>query len=256
MQKSGEVIHPVFRLTRYQGQVPSREAIEAQRLVQKKPPRFQASMLLDHTEPVLRIDGITKGLGLDPAREQSWNKFLDENLNGGINDLVMRKALYSRMIEERMEPELRRALFQRAMNYKRDAMRKSMFEIWTPEQILEKAEARGGTYHRRIPRKNGKGFTYIYDSEKYDGRADAHLSGADARDARIKKALDAKLTEAGKKGCKVDDMKELAKKYGGKEVAAVLKKQCGEGGPMSYKSGRFYMVKSLPPTRFVLGVDL
>lgn len=256
MQKSGEVIHPAFRLMRYQGQVPSRENIEAQKLVQKKPPKFKAEMLLDHTEPMLRVESIVKGLGLDPARETSWTKFLEDQLNGGTNELVMRKALHSRMLEERMEPELRRALFQRAMNYKRDQMRKSTFEVLTAEQILEKAEARGGTYHRRVPRKNGKGFTYIYDPEKYDSREDAHVSGPDARDARIKKGVSTKLEEAGKKGCKVDDMKELAKKYGGKEVAAVLRKQCGEGGPMSFKSGRLYMTKALPPTeRFVLGAD-
>lgn len=254
MQKSGEVIHPAFRLTRYHGQVPSPERLEAMKLVQKKPPAFKAEMLLDHTEPMLRVESITRGLGLDPAREQSWNKFLDEQLNGGVNELVMRKALYSRMMDERMEPELRRALFQKAMQYRRTQMEKSLFQVVTADEILEKAEARGGTYHRRIPRKNGKGFTYIYDPEKYDGREDAHVAGADARDARIKKALTGTLEAAGKKGCKVGDMKELAKKYGGKEVAAVLKKQCGEGGPMSYKSGRFYLNKALPPTeRFVIG---
>lgn len=254
MQKSGEVIHPAFRQMRYGGQVPSPERIEAMRLVQKKPPDFKADMLLDHTEPMLRVESITQGLGLDPVRMQSWNKFLEEQLSGGTNELVMRKALYSRMMDERMGPELRRALFQRSMQYRRGQMQKSMFEVVTADEILEKAEARGGSYHRRIPRKNGKGFTYIYDPDKYNGREDAHVSGADARDSRIKKALTATLEAAGKKGCKVDDMKELAKKYGGKEVAAVLKKQCGEGGPMSYKSGRFYMAKALPPTeRFEIG---
>ena len=54
-------------------------------------------------------------------------------------------------------------------------------------------------------------------------------------------------------------MKDLVKKYGAKEVASVLKKQCGDGGTLEFKNGKFKTKKlektekSLPDFRFVLG---
>jgi hypothetical protein len=255
MKKS--FIPPAFRSVRMGGQVPTRDNLQAMRLVNRQPPAFKPSMLLEHTEPVMRIDGITKGLGFDPARKNSWNKFLDDQLNGGVNELVLRKAIHQRMLEERMEPEMRKAIFQRSMSYFRDQMTKSLVHVVTPDEILEKAEARGGTYHRRTPRKNGKGFTYYYDADKYASSKDAHLSGAEARDSRIKKAVSTMLGE--KTECTPDDMKDLVKKFGAKEVAGVLKKQCGDGGSMEFKNGKF-KAKSLeksrrldPDFRFVLG---
>lgn len=227
-------------------------------LAEKPAPAFKASMLLDHTDPVMRIEGITKGLGLDPARENSWNKFLDDQLNGGVNELVMRKALFQRMMNERMEPAMRKAIFQRSLNYYQEKMTKSVFEVVTPDEILEKAEARGGTYHRRIAKKSGKGFNYIYDPEKYASRGDAHLSGTEARDMRIKKGVSTLLEE--RTECTPEDMKDLVKKFGAKEVGSVLKKQCGDGGTMEFKNGKFKTKKleektekSLPDFRFVLG---
>lgn len=139
MKKSGNVIPPAFRQVRIGGQVPSKENISALRLTQKAAPDFKASMLLEHTEPVMRIEGITKGLGLDPVRENSWNKFLDDQLNGGVNELVMRKALYGRMLDERMEPAMRNAIFQRSMNYYREKLSKSVVQVLTPDEVLEKA---------------------------------------------------------------------------------------------------------------------
>ena len=257
MKKSGQSTPQAFRQVRIPGQVPSRDNIKALRLAQKPAPAFKAAMLLEHTEPVMRIEGITKGLGLDPARESSWNKFLDDQLNGGVNELVMRKALYARMMNERMEPAMRKAIFQRSMNYCREKMSKSVVQVVTADEILEKAEARGGRYHRRVPAKNGKGYRYIYDPEKYASRSDAHLSGAEARDSRIKKAVTAMLDE--KTECTPEDMKTLAKKFGAHEVASVLKKQCGDGGSMEFKNGKFkkkaeQVKKSLEPDfRFVLG---
>jgi hypothetical protein len=255
MRKS--FIPPAFRHVRVGGQVPTRDNIEALSLAQKQPPAFKASMLLEHTEPVMRIEGITKGLGLDPARENSWNKFLDDQLNGGVNELVMRKAIYQRMMDERMEPAMRKAIFQRSVTYYRDQMSKSLVQVVTPDEVLEKAEARGGNYHRRVPKKNGKGFNYFYDEEKYASRDYAHLSGAEARDGRIKKAVSTMLEKQSE--CAPEDMKDLVKKYGAKEVAAVLKKQCGDGGSMEFKNGKF-KAKSLeksqrvdPDFRFVIG---
>lgn len=256
MEKSGNYIPPAFRGVGIGGQVPSRENIQALRLAEKPAPQFKASMLLEHTEPVLRIEGITKGLGMDPALANSWNKFLDDQLNGGVNELVMRQAIHGRMLDERMEPAMRNVIFKRSMNYYRDKLSKSTYQVFTPDEILEKAEARGGNYHRRVPKKNGKGFNYFYNEDQYASRDYAHLSGPEARDNRIKKAVGTLLEK--KSECVPEDMKDLVKKYGAKEVAAVLKKQCGDGGSMEFLNGKF-KAKSLekservPDFRFVLG---
>jgi len=252
MKKSGFIIPPAYRRIQQGGGVPSRENLELMRLAQTPAPKFNAAMLLE-PDPVLRVEGITKGLGFDPARENSWNKFLEDHLNGGTNELVMRKALYSRMMDERMDPTLRRALFKRSMSYYREKMKKSVVQVVTPDEILEKAEARGGSYHRRIPRPGGKGYRYFYNKEDYDKREDAHVSGKDATAARITKAVST-LVEGSKEGCGVAEMKGLAKKFGSKEIAAHLKKQCAEGGTMEYKGGKFKMKKSLEPDhKFVIG---
>jgi hypothetical protein len=258
MRKSASFIPPAFRRVRFGGQVPSPENIQAMKLAEQKPPKFKAAMLLDYTDPVLRVEGITKGLGMDPARQNSWNKFLEDQLNGGVNQVVMRKAIYARMMDERMEPEMRKAIFQRSMNYVREKMSKAVVQVLTPDEILQKAEARGGTYHRRVPRKNGKGFNYFYDEEKYSNRGDAHLSGTEVRDNRIKKAVGAMLEE--KNECTPQDMRDLVKKYGAKEVAGVLKKQCGDGGFMKFKNGKFKARKleksqRVQDFRFVLGSE-
>lgn len=254
MKKSG-VIPPAFRHGRVPGQVPNRDAIEALRLARRRAPAFNAAMLLEYDGPVMRVEAITKGLGLNSVRENSWNKFLGDQLNGGVNELVMRKALYSRMMDERMGPELRKAIFQRSMQYYRDRLSKSIVQILTMDEVLEKAEPRGGKYHRRIPAKGGKGFRYIYDPEKYASREDAHLSGPEARDTRIKKAVTSMLEEMTE--ATPEDMKSLAKKFGVHEVSSVLKKQCGEGGSVEFKNGKFRlkkMEKSLEPDfRFVIG---
>lgn len=254
MKKSG-LVPPAFRHGRIPGQVPGRGAIEALRLARKRAPTFNAAMLLEHDGPVMRVESITKGLGLNPTRESSWNKFLSDQLNGGVNELVMRKALYSRMMDERMDPELRKAIFQRSMQYYRDKLSKSIVQVFTTDEILEKAEPRGGRYHRRIPAKSGKGFRYIYDPEKYASRTDAHLSGSEARDTRIKKAVTSMLEEMTE--ATPEDMKSLAKKFGVHEVSSVLKKQCGDGGSMEFKNGKFRlkkMEKSLEPDfLFVIG---
>lgn len=252
MKKSGQsFIVPEFRTARVGGQVPSRENLELMRLAQTPAPKFDAAMLLQ-PNPVLRVEGITKGLGLDVVRMNSWNKFLDDQLNGGTNELVMRKALYGRMMNERMDPTLRRALFQRSMSYYREKMKKSLVQVVTPDDILEKAEARGGSYHRRVTNSKGK-HRYYYDPEKYASSKDAHVSGGEAKKACITKAVST-LVEGAEKGCGVEEMKGIAKKFGSKEVASHLKKQCAEGGTMEYKGGKFKLKKSLEPDhKFVIG---
>jgi len=268
MYKSGKMAHPASHLSRIGGQVPSNANMELLRLAQAKPKPANAAQLLQYTDPIMRIEGITKGLGLDEAQMSSWNKFLESQLDGDTNELVMRQALYQRMMGERMDPELRKAIFQRAMMYQKGKVKKSLVEIVSPDELLQKADPRGGEYHRRVPKKSGKGYNYFYEEEKYNSHPGAHLSGKDARSARIQKAVTS-LVESCDKGCSLADMKALAKRHGTKDVASVLKKQCGCGA-MTYKSGKFSVTKKVkgdqtktdkvkkslePEFRFVIGSD-
>jgi hypothetical protein len=117
-----------------------------------------------------------------------------------------------------------------------------MFKIrWMglPSKELIKAEPRGGSYHRRIPKKSGKGYTYIYDEAKYSTRTDAHLHGPDARKARLNKAIMGAVMNAGKSGCAVKSLSALAAKEGKEHVAEVIK-GCLASGDLTFKKGKLY----------------
>lgn len=109
-----------------------------------------------------------------------------------------------------------------------------------PKNKERESSSRGGDYHRRVPHESGKGFRYYYDPDKYSERKDAHHSGADMKKYSMGKELMRSIKKAGPGGCSVADLRELAKKYGSKEMAGELQKQCGEKGGMMYVNGRFY----------------
>jgi hypothetical protein len=95
---------------------------------------------------------------------------------------------------------------------------------------LVKAEAKGGSYHRRVPRKGGKGYTYYYDEDKYAASKNAHLDGPATRSARLTKAVLGAVEGAGKSGCAIKSLRDMAKKVKG----------CLEKGDLSYKKGMLY----------------
>ncbi len=103
---------------------------------------------------------------------------------------------------------------------------------------LSKAEARGGKYHKRVP-KSGGGFHYIYDAKTYDSRDDAHLDGKEAGVAYIAGKIGKCLESAGKKGCEPKDFEALVKRHGPKRVASALRDGV-KGGSLAFKKGRFY----------------
>lgn len=110
--------------------------------------------------------------------------------------------------------------------------------VWT----LQKAEARGGSYHRRIP-KPGGGFRYIYDAEKYASREDAHVSGSEARKAAMCKNLSGAVEKAGEEGCDVKALKPLAQRYGREDLVKEMKGRI-KSGEWTYKGGRLYKAKA------------
>ena len=228
------IIPSRFTGVRQGSMVPGRER-ELMKLVERKPPAFKAAMLLDHTEPRSGPYDIVKGLfGPDMTKQDEWAKFLEKTFASSVNELTLRKALFQKAREDKLGPEQSKALFQRSINFWRD-MKKSMVEI-VP---LVKAEARGGTYHKRVRTEKG-GYRYYYDEDKYKSSKHHQESGPDAQKAYISKTISGMVEKSGTKGCEPKDMKTLVKKYGAKAVSASLRESCAEGGSLAFKGGRFY----------------
>lgn len=133
---AGGVAGP-FRHWKVGGQVPSRERLEMMRLTEKPAPRFNPAMLLQHTEPRMTVNSVLDGLGLDHATHNNWRKFLDKALNTD-NELLMRRDVLSKMMYEKMDPALRRAIFQRSLNYYRGRFQKShVIQVINPAELSE-----------------------------------------------------------------------------------------------------------------------
>lgn len=109
-------------------------------------------------------------------------------------------------------------------------------------QPLQKAEARGGTYYKRMPTAkagNKKKWRYFYEQDKYDGRDDAHTGGEDNARTHLSRKI---MKCVGEKGCDAKAMGPLVKKFGAKKVAEVLREN-QKGGTLAFKKGRFSLCK-------------
>lgn len=121
------------------------------------------------------------------------------------------------------------------------AMRGLLKSMVDAQLDLVKAEARGGKYHRRIPRAGGKGFRYIYSPEDYNNRSDAHTGGEDNAKAYLGSSIAKCLKSAGG-SCGPDAFKSLVKRYGAKQVAEALR-DGQKSGTLAFKKGKFSLVK-------------
>lgn len=267
MVKKSFVIPAEMRGQRIPGQVPSLEARRILREASMPAPPRTAAMMLAHTDPRLTPESVVKGLGFDLALERSWAKFINETVGGAVNELTVRKALHEKMRQDRIGPELRSALFQRAMTYYRGRVQKSLVQLVSPDDVIkgdvkrdnaaqsanakrkksnaEYAKAKreeerktrapvGGSYHKRVTGKDGK-HKYFYDPEKYASHPEAHVDGAEAQKKYITGQIHKRL-EAGE--CGIDDFKELAKKYGADKVGECLRSE-HEGQRVKFDKGRF-----------------
>jgi len=236
MQKS-YIIPGEFKRARIPGQIPSPNTLARMAGLDKKPPAFDTAMLTRQSDPMLSSDSIVKGLGFNATLEGDWRTFLRGVFNSSTNEIVLRDAVMKKALDEGHHPVVRRVILERSLNHWKE-VRKSMVQVLTPDQILEKAEARGGKYYKRVPSKNGKRHRYFYTPDDYDKRDDAHVSGEDASKAYLNNKVCKCVMGAGKKGCKTDAFEPLVKKYGSKSVAQSLKDSVN-GGKLEYKKGRF-----------------
>jgi hypothetical protein len=110
------------------------------------------------------------------------------------------------------------------------------------QEELQKAEAKGGTYHRRVTNDKGK-HRYYYNPDDYSRSKDAHVDGAEAASKYIQKTVRGRVEKAGDAGCPIEEMKDLVKRYGSDKVGDALKDATTNGG-MTFKAKKLYLNKS------------
>jgi hypothetical protein len=239
-----------YRLQRIPGQVPSRERMadmRDQRDLERMPRQPEIAQLLQNTDPMGSAASVVRGMGFDARASQSWETFLEKAVASATNELVLRQAVISQTREARLQPELRQAILERALSFWRTA-RKSMVRVVTVDELqkgvpsanadLQKAEPRGGAYHKRVPQ--GDGYRYIYDPEKYQSRPDAHVDGREARRQYLHGKICKAVGERGDQGAHLRELRdEMAERFHPDEVEEALK-GCA-GGKLEFRKGRFYL---------------
>ena len=180
------VIPPEMSRVSHPGQVPTstkRHAAQVERAFAKPKPPTEADRLRD-TSPRLTTRSVVEGL-IESGKVEVYRKFLDD-LSRSATETQYRQAVVQKMMDDKLDPDKRRVLADRAMSFYRfrnQTAKKSMLSL----DDLQKADPRGGRYYRRVPTE--KGMRYYYDEERYHKRGDAHLAGADVLRKRQEKSM-------------------------------------------------------------------
>lgn len=221
------VTPPRFRTMRWPGQVPSKEKLQLQKQAQQKAPPIEALNRFD--KPVIDARSIVSDFGWTLDKIVEWESYIQHALLSSANELEFRKTLMIKAFSEGIEPIVRNLIGVYGMQYWRQ-MRKSSFYI-----DLEKAEARGGNYYKRVP--SGKGYRYFYNEDQYHQSKGAHLDGERAQGGYLVNKVKVLLTT--NKGTDHKIFKGLVKKYGIDKIESVLK-GCQEKGNLKIEKGKFY----------------
>ena len=122
------------------------EQREAQRLMEAKPRQDGAAAMMERNEAILTPAKIVDNLGMNPQQQLQWTRFLRDAAIGSPNEIILRQTLFQKFRNERLDPDLRSAIFQRAMSYVRD-VRKSLLEVYTPDELRKARQVTpvGGT---------------------------------------------------------------------------------------------------------------
>lgn len=119
---TGLSVLPFMAGARIPGQVPRRDpafalAPEVMSLA-TAPTCDPAQLMLQHTAPVFRAGDVAKGVGLSWQAERQLGGIVRDAASGAVNEAVFRKDLMSRLLSrDDLEPEQRRAVFQRALMF-------------------------------------------------------------------------------------------------------------------------------------------
>ena len=153
----------------------------------------------------------------DAARKSLVLALFAEGL-GAPNELDFRKAVAVKLAEKNYAPQLRRALMGEAIRmYRAVPLEPQPRRLGDP---MKKAVARGGFYHRRIP-KDGGGYDYVYTEQEYKDRPDAHLDGKTALTHHLHMQV-GQLIDRYPTGCPIEHFKPLVERHGHQTIAKVL----------------------------------
>jgi hypothetical protein len=202
-------LSPKFILTKWPGQVPSRENIDMLRYTKEMPKEPTTAQLLDHGGTYLTPRAVIDGLGLSKAQEQEWSQFLHKALRSQ-NELVMRHEVVGKMLADRMDPDLRRALFQRALSCYRD-LRKSQVEVVTVDELKKSENA------------------YIVENNKQ--------GDPEERMQRIIELVCTRVANGSPEGLSLDNFADITKNYGTTLTAKALNNACAKNGVLIFQNG-------------------
>lgn len=226
-------IDPSTVFARIPGQDPS-----ILRTVEKMPKEVDPIKMLDL--PIRTANDVIDGIINDPGEKQQWIYFIQNTLMTSRNSLDLRRELISKAYY--LDPILRNILAMRAMKYF-NYVNKSFFHFHID---LEKAINRGGKYFKRVPRKNGKGYTYYYSEDDYDKSPNAHVNGDKAHTSYLSNKIKNILVSS--KGGDASIFKNLIQKYGVDKVEKILRDEVKKGN-ISLKNKKFMWVAKEEPKK-------
>lgn len=207
--------------------------------------------LLDFSGPVLRPEGVTRGLMLDPTVERATQRFVVDILTSD-NEAILRQALVRYMGEAGFDSTQRRAIMQRALslygergvasgNAERIRNRaRSLFPETVPmgadmikseERFhivvdeLEKASPRGGKYHARVTSNDGR-HRYFYNEDAFKASKHAPVIGSQVLRDRLRQDILDRVSAAGTPQA---DLAALNDRYDPKMVAELVREMTASG---------------------------
>ena len=211
------------------------------------------------------------GLGLPEAVAKSIENVVKAETRGATNEVDFRRGVMSHLFDRRLPPTTRRVVMAKAIELFRStyptrsgsapvpivpiapsrrptSLLSRVHDLLPPShptrdyEATEKSAApRGGTYHRRIPKKGG-GYTYVYDEASYRSRPDAHLDGKEAAEQHLHEHVRriASKHAGNPEGCPVEEFAPLVARHGHAAVAAAIHRHA----PHAIKNKRIHFAKS------------
>ena len=123
----------------------------------------EAQLLLRHSAPVFRANDVAKGLGLDRQTEKRLGSMVRDAAHGAVNEAVFRQDLMGRLYSQAgLEPERRRAVFQRALMFwrttdggsaRRQTLRKGRKTELPVSAVREQASTKLGIPQHKLPQR-------------------------------------------------------------------------------------------------------
>ena len=222
------------------GQVPRMSIPSALTAMPKPPsPDVNPDFVLEN---VRTVRDITKGLGLEMSDEMRIQRTVQTSISDP--ELAYRTRLNQDTAYLKLEPEQRRMIAQRATAYYREngqdqnrveTLRRRNLGLRKGETFhMEKAETRGGSYHRRVTNKETGKHRYYYSEEDYNKHPDAHVSGREVTQGKCKAGL---LKRVGK-GCTIESLKSWSDGLYDDNMVKDAIRSAVKSGELKHKGGK------------------